>query len=313
MPNHTPKVVIGLPVYNGQDYLSEAISSILNQTFTDFRLVISDNASTDATQEICQGFAAQDDRIDYQRQKANIGAAPNFSYVFQPGDAPYFKWAAHDDTIRPGYLAAVVPLLDANPDAVIAHTRSRKIDETGADIGDYDNQVSLHHDTVPERFWSILWASYFTELFGLIRSDAAANTRLHEGFPGSDRNFVAELLLQGNVVYSAEVGMDRRAHDGSYVRKATKRSAQKAWFDPNAKFTMPISMVKTQRYLQALNRHDISHFDRRTCRNMVAHWTLLRCKEEARKALTGRKRKANLFQTYGVKSLKAELGLGEQT
>ncbi len=309
---HTPKVVIGLPVYNGENYLTEAITSILDQTFTDFHLVISDNASTDSTQDICQDFAARDDRIDYQRQPTNIGAAPNFCKVFQPGDSPYFKWAAHDDTIRPGYLEAVVPLLDANPDAVVAHTRSRKIDETGTDIGDYDNQVSLRHDTIPERFWSILWASYFTELFGLIRSDAAARTRLHEGFPGSDRNFVAELLMQGTVVYSSEVQMDRRAHDGSYVRKAKNRAAQKAWFDPNAKFKMPVSMVKTQRYLQAIARHDMSASDRRTCRWMVARWTALRAREELRLRLTGRKRRGNLFQTYGVTSLRTELGLGER-
>lgn len=89
------KVSIGLPVFNGVDYVSEAIESILSQTFGDFNLYISDNASSDGTQDICQSFAGRDRRVHYTRQARNVGAAANYNFLFAKGSEAYFKWAAH--------------------------------------------------------------------------------------------------------------------------------------------------------------------------------------------------------------------------
>src|SRR5688572_10868700 len=103
MPEKNPRVSIGLPVYNGENYLAEAIDSILAQTFEDFELIISDNASTDRTQEICEAYAAKDGRIRYYRSEVNKGSAWNFNRVFELARGEYFKWAAHDDYIAPEY------------------------------------------------------------------------------------------------------------------------------------------------------------------------------------------------------------------
>src|SRR5262249_45528439 len=103
-----PKVTIGLPVYNGAEYLADAITSILSQTFTDFELLISDNASDDATESICRGFADRDRRVKYVRQKTNIGAAANHNLLVGQSDSPYFKWAAHDDILEPRFLEVAV-------------------------------------------------------------------------------------------------------------------------------------------------------------------------------------------------------------
>src|SRR5437867_3679459 len=98
MPAHTVKVSIGLPVYNGQQFVACAIESILRQAFTDFQLVITDNASTDKTGSICRSFAERDRRIVYHRLPRNIGAILNFERVYMLcGAGEYFKWAAHDD------------------------------------------------------------------------------------------------------------------------------------------------------------------------------------------------------------------------
>jgi len=90
-------VSIGMPVYNGEEYIVEAIESILAQTFKDFEFIISDNASTDKTQEICEKYAKADNRIQYIRQKENIGALKNFEFVLFKSNFEYFMWAAHDD------------------------------------------------------------------------------------------------------------------------------------------------------------------------------------------------------------------------
>src|SRR3974377_1117825 len=100
-----PKVSIGLPVYNGENYLRLAIDSILTQDYTDFELIISDNASADATQEICREYTARDCRIRYYRNKINIGASGNYNRVFELARGGLFKWAAHDDVHLPAFLS----------------------------------------------------------------------------------------------------------------------------------------------------------------------------------------------------------------
>ena len=102
--NYIPKVSIGMPVYNGEKFIRKALDSLLAQTFTDFELIISDNASTDGTEAICRECAARDARIFYFRQKKNIGAAGNFQFVLDHTRAGLFMWAAYDDKWAENYL-----------------------------------------------------------------------------------------------------------------------------------------------------------------------------------------------------------------
>ncbi len=90
-------ISIGMPVYNGEKYIREALDTILGQTFTDFELIISDNCSSDSTESICREYAKKDARISYVRQQSNIGAAANFLYVINQAVGNYFMWAACDD------------------------------------------------------------------------------------------------------------------------------------------------------------------------------------------------------------------------
>lgn len=94
---YIPQISIGMPVYNGAQYIREALDSLLGQTFTDFELIISDNASTDATQSICEEYARRDPRVRYLRQAANKGALANFQFVLDQAQGEFFMWAAADD------------------------------------------------------------------------------------------------------------------------------------------------------------------------------------------------------------------------
>jgi len=109
-----PMVSIGMPVYNGEKYIREALDSLLSQTFTDFELIISDNCSTDSTPEICKEYASKDQRIKYIKQTSNIGASANFEYVFNSSKGQYFMWAAHDDRWRRDCLEMLVNALSAD-------------------------------------------------------------------------------------------------------------------------------------------------------------------------------------------------------
>ncbi len=142
---YTPKVSIGMPVYNGEKYIREALDSLLAQTFTDFELIISDNASTDATAAICQEYAARDSRLRYVRQSENRGPTANFQFVLAEAVADYFMWAAADDVWDAKYIETLLPIasvyqclaygfvqtIDGNGERVMHPANCRKFEFAG--------------------------------------------------------------------------------------------------------------------------------------------------------------------------------------
>src|SRR5436305_4413473 len=99
----TPKVGVGMPVYNAERYLREALDSFLAQTYADFELTLVDNASDDGTEAICREYATRDDRVRYHRISENMGAVLNFRRAFELARGEYFAWAAHDDLRAPTF------------------------------------------------------------------------------------------------------------------------------------------------------------------------------------------------------------------
>ncbi len=271
---NTPKVVIGVPVYNGENYLREALESIANQTFTDFKVIISDNASTDSTPEICREFALRDSRFTYYRQPENIGGAPNFNFAFQPGDAPYFKWAAHDDVMAPDYLRQCVECLDNNPSLSMVHSRSVTINKQGQSIGNYDRELRLNGEKASDRFWRILWVVHYTEVFGVMRSDMIAKTQMHPSIVGSDRHFMTEMILQGDVGYVEDYLFLRRHHPESFCNALKNNLARLQWFDPKAKSsTLFASPRKLKEYAISIFRMEMPWHERVACLWMLVEWT----------------------------------------
>jgi glycosyltransferase involved in cell wall biosynthesis len=210
-----PKLSIGIPVFNGQEFLPELLDSLLRQTFADFEIVICDNASIDRTQDICREYARRDSRVRYTCNERNLGANPNFNRVFELSTAPFFKWAAHDDLYHHDYLEACVRLLDENPGVVLAHTGTAFIDETG-ELLRFEQETGSFVDPktgrrywadVPSigdtpvaisRFWQVLTrARWGTHMFGVVRREVLRQTSLQANFASSDRAMLAELALLG--------------------------------------------------------------------------------------------------------------------
>jgi len=123
-----PLVSIGIPIFNAEEFLADALESLLGQTLGDFELLISDNASTDGTEEIGRAFAARDPRIQYVRNTQNLGASPNFNRVLEMARGKYFKCAAHDDLCEPTYLEKCVSVLEGDKEAVHCFTGTKLID-----------------------------------------------------------------------------------------------------------------------------------------------------------------------------------------
>lgn len=198
MDTQKPRVTVGLPVYNAEKYLEQAILSILNQTYSNFVLIICDNASTDRTQAICSDYALKDSRIHYYRNENNLGAAPNFNRTVQLSESEYFKWAPYDDMIDPCFLSQCIEILDQKPEVALCYSRVKIIDENGLFDVDYDPGPDTKSSSPHERFRNlVLKPEYAVQQMGVVRSQVLKKTELMGSYPSSDEVFLAQLALNG--------------------------------------------------------------------------------------------------------------------
>ena len=235
-----PRVSLGLPVYNGENYLGEAIDCLLAQTFKDFELIISDNASTDATQQICEDYAAKDSRIRYFRQPENMGAAANYDFAFHQAQANYFRWCTHDDLVGKDFLEACVAHLDAHPEAVGALPRDvREIDAQGDMIKPIEIVFGSTSKNGAERFAAYAPISrspqsHCMPFFSLYRRSALAQTNLHGDYPCSDLVLISEMLLHGEIALLDHSFSAFRRHEAQYstIIMGSTLDYQVAWLKP---------------------------------------------------------------------------------
>jgi glycosyltransferase involved in cell wall biosynthesis len=228
-------VAIGMPVWNGEAFLSQAIESILAQTYGDLELVISDNASTDGTSEICRTYAKQDARVRYIRQDANIGANPNHNEVFRRSSGRYFKWAAHDDILAPEFIQQCVRILDNDEGAVLCSPATVLINEDGSPVrysAEHNAMVDSYGHKWPltpernrllmsedpaDRFTAVLLNMFMClEIFGLMRRSALEKTSLQPSHVGADKVVLAELSLIGRFHLLEDSLFFRRCHPGQF-------------------------------------------------------------------------------------------------
>ena len=178
--NTAPRLSIGLPVYNGKEYLAEALDALLGQTYTDFELIISDNASTDGTAEICRHYEKEDPRVRYFRQPRNVGLAPNHNFVVEKARGELFKWASNDDLYARDLVERCVDALDKYPDVVLAHSWTAKVDGSGNVTEAFEYPLTTASPRAPERFRSILFDSGGDDDYGIIRIDVLRRTAMKE-------------------------------------------------------------------------------------------------------------------------------------
>jgi glycosyltransferase involved in cell wall biosynthesis len=273
----SPSVSIGLAAYNGERFIAATIESILAQTYTDFELIISDDASKDATEDICRRYAAADPRVRYHRNERNLGAAPNFNHVFHlAGPSRYFKWSAQDDLITPDYLERCVAALDADPGAVLCQSRIGVIDERGELIGPLPSPLDRKESPDPaERFGcAVLRHHMALEILGVIRTDVLATTRLNGGYPRSDSALVAELALAGRFIEIPEPLFLSRDHPARFMRVAAHDArAAIAWYDRSKagqRFSPTWKLYRA--YLEMVRRRVASPTARLRCYGHLLRW-----------------------------------------
>lgn len=240
-----PRVTIGLPVYNGEKYITETLESLLSQDFRDFELIISDNASTDRTAEICQGYAERDSRIRYERNSENIGGARNYSRLPALARADYFKWASADDLCAPGFLSRCVEFLDHHPEVVLAYPQTMLISADGAELGLQTAGLDLPWPQAWQRLrFFAMRRRLCNPCFGVMRTSVLRETSLIRPYVSSDIPFLAEMALAGPIREIQEVMFFRRVTDTSCgLGKLTRREVL-SWFDPSATGAIRAPMLR---------------------------------------------------------------------
>jgi len=283
MISSLPYVSIGLPVYNGERFLTETLDSLLAQTFENFELVISDNASTDRTQEICEDYAAKDRRIRYYRNDQNLGAARNYNRVFELSTGKYFKWAAHDDLCAPQYLERCVEVLDRKPSVVVCPPKPIYIDENGEkylyqNIKDYDDYLDFNSPRPHKRFHDYLFrpADRWNAIFGVIQASELKKTPLIGSYVLSDQVLLGELALRGEIYRVPEPLFFRRdnLHLQTAMMKTHSAKVYAVWFDPanRERSVLPTKLKAFFEYLCAIRRVRMSWHERTWCYLYTMKW-----------------------------------------
>ncbi len=251
----TPRVSVGIPVFNGEPFITETLDSVVGQTFEDLEIIISDNASTDGTESICQEYAQKDGRIRYVRNRENIGLAKNFQRVVQLARGEYFKLANADDLCGPDLVSQCVQVLDRDPTIVLCYGKTTLIDGQGRTLREHEDRLDLRSASVTERFRLALERIGLTNVLqGVMRTDALQQTALLDTYVGADMVLVVELALRGRFHELPARLFQRRIHAGAFSSQASEEGQLGTW-EPGARRSTELYFWRHYRgYLRAISR-----------------------------------------------------------
>ena len=281
-----PRLTVGLPVYNGEKFVAESIEALLGQSFTDFELIISDNASTDGTGDICRRYEKEDPRVRYFLQQKNVGLAPNHNFVAEHARGELFKWASNDDLYARDLLESCIEALDRCPDVVLAHSWTAKVDGSGAVIKALEYPLNTASPRAPERFRSLLFVSGGDDDYGVVRTEVLRRTAMKESYHHADRTIIAELSLYGRFYQVPDWLYFRREHADRAERAHPSMRGRCANMDPRRADRLRHPAVRLYgeyiwAYVKAIHRAPLPAADKRECYRYLAEWLATRVRSDA--------------------------------
>jgi glycosyltransferase involved in cell wall biosynthesis len=261
MNDHIPRISLGLPVFNGGDYLRETLDSVLAQTYEDWRLVVSDNGSSDDTMDIIREYADRDPRITYRVHPTNIGAHRNYNSIVPHVRGEFFKWLAHDDLIAPTFLERCVEILDARPEVVLVFAATNRIDGNGEVVGELRSTTNYESDSAYERLRAYVGDRMKApQIFGLMRRSVLLETPLLHSYQASDFTFLEEMAMRGRFAYIEEPLFLYRFHEQRH--SAGTDEEQRQWYDPDRKAPMMSRWLELLGLVAAIGRVPMGVLDK---------------------------------------------------
>jgi glycosyltransferase involved in cell wall biosynthesis len=257
-----PMVSIGVPVYNESRYLEESLLSLLSQSYPNMEIVISDNASTDRTEEICREFSKRDKRIRYSRFNSNQGATVNFKQVVDLAQGKYFMWASGHDLWSSNLISECVHLLESEHNAVIALGSCVWIDVSGQPMARSSGWTDTRGMDVAARFFSVFWGNMHP-ILGVMRLEALKRARFLS-CAGTDLIMLSELVLAGDFVHARLASWSRREirDDESYQERMKRyRSSHYGLSRSLLDRLFPVARLPLE-LIKAILRSHISWFEK---------------------------------------------------
>jgi glycosyltransferase involved in cell wall biosynthesis len=212
-----PHVSIGMPVYNGGLFLHNTLDSLLSQTFKNFELIISDNASTDNTEKICQEYVKKDKRVSYFKQSHHIGALPNFHFVLDKANNEFFMWNAADDLRDKEFLEKMVKILVVDKKLVGSMSKAEFYNDIEKGIKKTTNEKSVNNFLLKFRYFlkpgelfslegsydkkvkSFLKKSKTWLFYGLFRTEELRKSWVNDELIGIGVIVIVNILKYGNI------------------------------------------------------------------------------------------------------------------
>jgi glycosyltransferase involved in cell wall biosynthesis len=230
MDQEHPLITVGMPVRNEARFLASALEAMTAQRGVRYEIVVSDNASTDATPEICRDFVARFPKlVRYHRFDENVGASANFAWLLEQASGEFFMWASGHDLWDDDYLLGCSRLLEATPTAMIAFGNVDWIDENGQPFGRATGWSDTRGLSLPARYCTVLWGS-MNPIIGLIRTRALKEHEFND-MVAVDLAILLALSLRGDFVHCTSTSWRRREyrHEASFAEKLERyRSADYA-------------------------------------------------------------------------------------
>lgn len=228
-----PLVTIGMPIFNGGRYLKEALEAALSQTYPNLEIIISDNGSTDDTEEVCRAYATRHPSVRYIRQPVNLGMNGNFNFLVEAAKGKYFCWLAADDGMAENYVETLVDCLESHPDWVVAGTDIRIIDSAGQFVRIDEipalrpERVAREWPSVRREFYRYYLDKRFHLLYGLYRKDALRGIDIQafgllREIAGTEIPFLAQVSARGKAVCLAQPLKVFRVHEDSAYASLNK-------------------------------------------------------------------------------------------
>ncbi|WP_428937695.1 glycosyltransferase family 2 protein [Fontivita pretiosa] len=302
----SPRVSIGVPVFNGQKYLRFTLDSLLAQTFSDIEIIVTDNCSTDATPQIVAEYAARDPRIRYIRNPTNLGPARNYRVSMDLARGEYFKWNPADDVCAPDFIEKCVKVLDADPSVVMVYPRTNLIDAQGQVFAQYDYERDFDHPSPAVRLWRMMTVDHRVhgghELYGVIRTAELRKTPGMLSHVRGDSVLLARFALLGRLRRIEEYLFFNRDHsdrsskyqDRAHVRQGSRLARYLGygplpaaeWWDPRLRGRIVWPEWRVWReYLRAVRETDLPWGQKLACYGAFALYTIRHTPKLARDVL----------------------------
>lgn len=275
-------------MYNGERFLPATLDSVLGQTFGDFEVIISDNASTDGTADICNSYGRRDKRIRYYRNEVNLGGGWNHNRALELATAEYFKWAASDDICAPEFLETCVKALDENPAAVLSHPKTRLIDTSGKVIEDYTLDLDTESDVPGRRFRDLVMSYHMCyQIYGVIRRNVLHKTGPMPNCVNGDGILLAHIALFGPYVKIPDFLFFSRRHPAQSSQTLPRRLSTRRfrltgringmpcmeWWDTSKKRHLAFPQWRQLRdFSRCIVHSPLGWHDRRDCYSVLARW-----------------------------------------